>query len=514
MIGQRTDVIPSMGGSLQGSRRVERSEIIVIALIVAAFLAAGATILFQRVPLGHDESVYAWRARHIGGASNLRSIWADYRAPGLPALMSPAVRFGGDFAARLVPLLLAGAGIVVTWAWARSLLGRSAALWSAALLAIIPGYMRFAWQILVDTPGMVFGLGAIAVFTAASRDGALRNIGWWTVPLAVVATYVRFGAPILIGAGLGIVALARWRTMLTHRWRAAAMLGGTLAAMLAVLFIPALTGSKSAPFLAFRALRAKKDLPIGSSLSDFVALAPSYVGPLAGTLLVLGLILAVVGAARGAIPLPGLLIAVATFAATITGLVLTLGQGVGQYVAPAVPPAALVAGAGLGWAAAWVRRSAAVVGVLILVLVGSALVQRDSTALASKLDRSFGALRRASIESGTRASTRCLILTSYTPQVGWYSGCEVMSFGPDMYDGEVVDPDEARERVEALLERIAARDADEALLMLVNRGKRQPKDIRLQVLEQALPPPVVVAGTPDSGRLRYVTVHLVPPPPK
>jgi len=490
-------------------RRVSWLEIGAIAAIVGIFLAIGVAVIGRHAPFSHDESVYALRARLYAGVPTEGTYWADYRAPGLPVLLRLAYEVRpSDGALRMVPLLLAAGLIVLAWAWGRHLVGPATGLLTAGLLTLTPGFHRFAWQLLLDTPGAFFAMAAVLTFTLATGKDRIGTWALLAIPLAAFATAVRFGAPVLVVAGMGAVALVRWRSLLSRPWLSLATLAGTAAGMLAVLTVPGLTGATKPPLVAFRDFRVRKGNPFGRSYAEFADVGPALLGRFVGWIVAAGLVLAIVVAVRHKAERGSLAIAFVMLTAFVLGLGLALGQGRGSYLTPALVPLHVLAATGLAWAASRLPR-----GIVALAILGSATVALSLTYSAgvtesNRMRLAFDPLTRAARAAGEAASGHCVVFTSYTPQAGWYSGCSAISYLPQMYQADSDDTDE-ESIVEEWFRRSVdpvSRCSDDAYLIEVKGGKRSLLGPIRSTLGARLSRVVAEFGEPDARRLRHVIV--------
>lgn len=140
---------------------VGTTERVVLLVVCLAVAVAGVLLIAQGAPLGHDESVYALRARYYAGDLPAMA-WADYRAEGLAVLAAPLVALGGtEPEIRGLVLAFAVALVVLTWALARLLFRPGTGLVAAALVAATPAMLVFGWQVLLDVPAAAFGLAAV-----------------------------------------------------------------------------------------------------------------------------------------------------------------------------------------------------------------------------------------------------------------------------------------------------------------------------------------------------------------
>ncbi|MDQ3973737.1 MAG: glycosyltransferase family 39 protein, partial [Actinomycetota bacterium] len=346
-----------------------------MAAIIIAFTAAGLGLISVGAFLGHDEAVYALRARAFALSKPYRFFWGDYRAPGLPGVLSLlwTIRPTEPYL-RAAVLAFGGMGLVTTWWLGRHLFDRITAVIAAALVACMPGYLVASTQVWPDVPGAVLGLGAILVFAAASAGPRVR---WWavlTVVPAAAATVVRYGAPLPIGVGYAVVALCRWPAV--RRSLPQTLLTATLTAMvcLGLLLVPELTGSLVAPWAAINALQAGQDFAFHQSFVDFARQAPRLLGIAVGPLVVVGGGLLFRQSRRRGLPARSLAMAAATAVGTVLGLALVLGHGEWRYLMPAVPWVAVLGAAGLAWPLRNVSYAARPAVVALAVPVGLAVL--------------------------------------------------------------------------------------------------------------------------------------------
>lgn len=404
---------------------IPRGEWLGIAIITLAYLAVAALSIL-RPPLGWDESVYALRARDFADGVEPLRYWSDYRAPGLPWLGQFFLVAGRE--ATFLRLLVAAFGlalVLVTWLVGRHLFGGRAGILAAAGTAVAPPLVLAATQVWPDVPGAALGLLAIGLFlfsTAGDRPS------WWMVslvPVVAAATYLRFGAPLPIALGLVVAAFWRRRVLLHGLGPPIATAVAATGVVVAVLEVPALTGSSVRPLTAIIAQS-------GGWFSGFRGAAPlvqDIVGPAAVALGLVGLLAAAAFAARGAVDRGALAAATAIGLLTTLGIAVVLHAEV-RYLAPAYPWLMIAAAPG------WERLAsllpsrlrpglALVLAVLAVAAVGTAQERNREQS------REYGALRRAAEAVGELAGGRpCVVVTRRVPQVMWYSGCDAVGFDP------------------------------------------------------------------------------------
>ena len=507
-------------------RRPVGAELLVLALAVCGYAVAAAVSLQVRSPLGHDEAIYALRARDLdGGWSTPTDGWADYRAPGLPLLLNGLGRIVGIHvtSSRLLVVLLGAVVILCVWLLGRVLGSGRAGAVGALLLALSSGFVFTSTTLLADVPGAAFAMPAIVVYAVEARRTRLR----WSfvaVPvLTVAATVARFGAPMMIGAGLFAMALVELPAVLRRRdwiWVGQSLLlavGVALSAAVIVLTDLVSLGGIT-PAEANSTLVGGKGLTAVSGLEDLWAVVfpfsgasiPLWSASVAGVYVV-GAVAGIV-LSLGHVPTRRLVV-FGVVAGTISALLIaiTVGLVVPNYLALSLPFWALTSGAGFVRLGHLLEErverplrmlgAAALAVVVALLFVGTVRDARDGHRTQQL---AYEALRSVSLQAAALLDGDCLVITSSTPQVGYYTGCAVERFGlwgPDV---------SAEEALEDALRRSAVRrdrPFTSVAVMVQERGKRQPPAD--QFIEGGLLGPVVaVAGEPGDGR-QYVRLHLV-----
>lgn len=485
-------------------RAVTRGEMVTLVGIMAAFAVLGLVLIAKGAPLGHDESVYALRSRFYAYGDVRGDYWADYRAVGLPLVMTPMWLVSTtEPYLRAVVLGLGTLGIALTWGWTRLMFGPVPALLAAILLAVTPSYLNWSWQITPDVPGMALSLAAVFLFAWAARGERLSLLGLGVIPLVVMATALRYGAPVILAAGLAGVGLANWRAVRARIWLAVVTALGSLASVCAVLLVPPVTGSEGPPWEAVQARQAAKDVPWWNSVTDFVELLPSVAGPVGGVVVASGLVLCGLLAWDRRLPGRPVLLGLGISAGFFVLLNVSLGHGEGRYLIPALPFVLACAGAGLASMGQNLSRRVSVVLVGALLLGGGYVAYGLEADSAASLDR-FSPLRQASRGLGAEFGPDCAVLTSYSPQVSWYSGCAARA----MPHREPDNVDRFWRRLSDTLNTGFEGVPSDAQLatLLVSQGKRQPEGPTLRAFESIFDETVVESGTPNAGRLAYVRV--------
>lgn len=471
-------------------------EHVAVGAVVSAFAVAVASSIWIRSPLGHDESVYALRARDLieGGWTTSSGVyWADYRAPGLSIMLAAVGRIIGLHVStsRAVVMVLGAVIVATTWFVARRVGGPVAGLVAAVTLAASAGFVLTSSLLLADVPGAAFTMVAVAVYTSEIRDDRLRW-SWWVVPLcALAATVSRFGAPIMLGAGLvGVTIMFAPRLLGRRDWlliAQIAVLGVATALTCAlVMFTHLVSLGDASPVEANQNLVGGKGLTFATGWRDLRRVVNPWSdyslhlwsGPVA-VLVALGVALALVGVAVRRVP--AAVVAGAALAAVVStfGIVLTVGLVVPNYLALSLPFWAILAGLGYGWTVAAIRSWSAplVAGLAVVGAVIAAFLvvdaARDARAAHGGYIDSFGAIRSSSVQvNETYEDGRCLLVTSYSPQVGYYSGCDVVTFSGSELEGPLQD-----ELIPRIVGRTDAPDGYDVVgVFVVESGKRQPPD--------------------------------------
>lgn len=480
---------------------MQRRELWLLGAICVLLLALGLVLIGQGAPLGHDESVYALRARYWAGQAQ-DVAWNDYRAEGLPFLSAPLIMVGGsEPELRAVVLVSAVVMVVLTWALARLLFDERTGIIAGALVAATPATLVYGWQIALDVPSATLGLAATLVFAGAARGERVRWWAAWAIPLAIAAVYVRYGAPLVVAAGMTGVAVARWRVVLRDWLRVLVVAVGALGGMAAVLLVPSLTNSSRAPGLAFRSRQINKEIGAFESYADFAGVLDDVFGPVVGVLLIVGVVVGILRIRR--LPAPSMAGMGAATLLFVVGLNFSLAQMFAQYLVPLVPFISIVAAAGLGLL--WTTRSG-VTAISALLLVGIVPTWLTAKAEVDKFHEWYGVIRHVSRELDEMTQGPCLVVTSYSPQVGWYSQCPAYGFTTPMREGGLT-----RSAVLSHAQRFVPSGTD-AYVMLFNNGKRQPSEEGLADLH-SYARSTLEFGDPEEGQRQWGQIMDVGPTP-
>jgi 4-amino-4-deoxy-L-arabinose transferase-like glycosyltransferase len=492
--------------SQAGSTALKRSEWFILISIIALFLVQTLLILKQGAPLGHDEAVYALRSRDLtSGIDPAPFYWAAYRAPGLPIALSPLyfVRATEPYLRSVVSafgVLL----VVTTWWTGRSMFGRRAALIAAAGIAISPVVIGTSTQVWPDVPGAALGMLVLSFYAWTLSTGTVTRYAVVVIPVVTgLATLTRFGAPLPIAVGLIVLSLWRWRVAVKH-WKVLSVTAVvTTAVVVAILMVPGvaawLQGSEPkaaiAPLSAIRLLQQKSDFPWTKGFVDYWNLRMTVIGgAVVGLAIATGLLAGLLGTVKRRI-------SVGAFAATVILVILTAGligitlHGEPRYLAPAYPWLWIAAGSGLGFlASSWDRTTGFAIGAFILMVVVVTGVP------SSRAQSEFNLAKFQEIKmTGTRIEKlsddfACSVLTSYAPQIGWYSKCAILTF----------DLASVRVTHQTL-------PSGDRYMVLVLHGKRQPQGDLLASYLLETSGLLFTVGAPELGPRQYVEVYDLNP---
>ncbi len=439
---------------------------------VLALTAAVWAVLQPSDPyLGHDEAVYAAKARSwLTGAPSAQ--WGVHRAPGLPVLGYAALAVHASAASvRVVGLLLALLAFgLFCWVGIR-LLGPARGVVTALLVLSGPGFLRRIPEFLTDvgTAGLLAGAAYCLVRAQetstlpARRTGSHRAGGgdlWLPAAagFALGAFYLRFGAVSGVLA-LTLAAAVAWgpRAWLA-RWRG--LLGA--AAVLAVGLAPHLVVADRRTGSPLGMVRASADAGHSEGLGGllfYLRIFPARLaGPWGGVVMAAGLVAGALAVwrlvRRRARPEDRRTVFVVLAAVALVVLIGLAAHGEPRFVFLSVFLLTLAGVAALTqwidtWADKWAGKWAhARVRLLLVVLAAGAVAtmpvtclsivrgplhsltgQRESlvaaaAALAAESDGTVGDGAESPGPAGAAGTTvRCVVVTGYQPEVGWYSGC-------------------------------------------------------------------------------------------
>jgi hypothetical protein len=486
----RSDVPPAW---LRGVDRLRRVPIRVLVLGVLA-LAAGVWAMLQdhEPHLGHEEAVYANKARSwLDGTPD--AGWGAYRPVGLPALGRLALALHDDTGAlRAVALVLALFTLTTTYLVAAAWTTPRRAVVAMLLILSGLGFLRRVPEFLNDIGAT--GLLLLVVFLLVRAQEKPDSHALLAVPFVVLAAfYLRYG----VVGNLVAVGLAALLAYGPRAWTRLGRRVAVAAAVLVVGLIPHLvhatkvTGSPLG--MIFSATKQVNRLFVGDGLLYYLAIFPYR---LAGDL---GAVVMAAGLFATGVVLRRLLRSRRADGQTLrmeerrrvflgtTALLVFVVLGVATDGEPRFVYLSVVLLTVLGvqslaeLAGRWAAPALAVVAVFAAVTVlGTAqVVAHGAMPGPDRLSDSTVPVARWLSSPGP-----CLLVTGYEPEVGWYSGCDAVTF--------------------AQYRRMHVPEGTEVSLLLFERGRLQPGKAGLKELIGDRE--TLVRTIPTSGSVGAATV--------
>ncbi|MFI2670449.1 glycosyltransferase family 39 protein [Streptomyces albidoflavus] len=385
--------------------------------------------------IGHEESVYANKARSWTEGGPPAAGWGEYRPPGLPLLGTLALRLNADVGAlRAVTLLLALAMLTVTYLVAARWTTPRRAVLTALLVLCGLGFLRRLPEFLNDIGSTGLLLVVVYLLTRAQEHPGSRAL-LALPPFVLAAFYLRYG----VAGNLAAIVLAALLAYGPRAWlargRQLAVAGAVILAGLVPHFVHATQVTGSPLGLVFWATSQAERQFVGDGLLYYLAIFPyRLAGDLGGVVMAAGFVTAYAAVRRlrrkgGGEPGPGTrrwaflgLTSVLVF--VLLG-VATDGEPRFVYL-PVVLLTVLGVQALARAAGDQRRRLLACVGALaLLTTAGTArTVAHGAMPGPTGQARSTVPVARALAADGTP----CLLVTGYEPESGWYSGCDAMTY--------------------------------------------------------------------------------------
>lgn len=457
----------------------------VVAAIVIALVVINLTpLVLDGGGLNHDESAYALKARHwVEGTPE--TGWNLHRGIAMSAYGYLIFELGGDEAAlRLLGLVAIVGFAAAVWVLGKRVGGKWVGPLATMALLSSPILLRRSTEYLSDVPSSAL---LVAVMVVVWRHfGERERPGYglmWLLPFAWLSFYLRYQSALsflLIAISIGVLF---WEKVKLG-WRPIAFTAGIGLAGLTPHFVFA-TGETGSPLgiLFFTADVAGRDY-WGQGLVDYFLQMGWPLGALVGPAAVVFFIWWLVVARNVVTERTRCLFLMIPAA----GQVLLLGivsHGEPRFIF--FPYALTLIGGVIGFR---VVREGWDVGVARAITLGMVILLVGALGLSAAHVRAAVENRAANtvpIEAaadelrGIAGDASCGVMTTYQPQVTFYSECSTHSFRTDL------EPEEALNRMEG----------EEQFLLVVEDGKRQPTgDALAGFIDLTVGPPVVVEGGP------------------
>jgi hypothetical protein len=432
--------------------------------------------------LNHDESAYALKARHwIEGTPE--TGWSVHRGVAMSAYGFLVFEAGGDEGAlRLLGLAAIVGFVAATWVLGNRVGGKWVGPLSAIALVSSPVLLRRSTEYLSDVPSSALLMAAMIIVWRQFGEREKPGYGLlWLLPFAWAAFYLRYQSVLtfsLIAIAIGVL----FREKVKVGWQPIALTAGVGLIGLIPHFVFA-TSEEGSPLgiILFTADVAGREY-WGQGLVDYFLLMgwplAAFIGPAAVVFFVWWLIrewdsvtertrcLFLMIPAAGQVLLLGIvshgearfifLPLALTLIGGITGFfVVRNGWRPGVSQAVSLGLVVLLVGS-LGMAAAYVRRAV-----------------ENRAVDTMPIEEAGEEIRRIS------GDAVCGVMTSYLPQITFYSECHTEAFRTHL------EADEALSRV----------TGDELFMLMLEDGKRQPEGEDLaDLLDLTVGDPVVIQG--------------------
>ncbi|MFG3315789.1 glycosyltransferase family 39 protein [Streptomyces albidoflavus] len=413
-----------------------------LAAIPPAALAAGvlglAALLWAALQdhepwIGHEESVYANKARSWTEGGPPAAGWGEYRPPGLPLLGTLALRLHADVGAlRAVTLLLALAMLTVTYLVAARWTTPRRAVLTVLLVLCGLGFLRRLPEFLNDIGSTGLLLVVVYLLTRAQEHPGSRAL-LALPPFVLAAFYLRYG----VAGNLAAIVLAALLAYGARAWlargRQLAVAGAVILAGLVPHFVHAIQVTGSPLGLVFWATSQAERQFVGDGLLYYLAIFPyRLAGDLGGVVMAAGVVAAYAAVRRlRRAGEPGPETRRWAFLGLTSVLVFVLlgvaTDGEPRFVYLPVVLLTVLGVQALARAAGEQRRRllAGIGALALLTTAGTAQsVAHGAMPGPTGQARSTVPVARALAADGTP----CLLVTGYEPESGWYSGCDAMTY--------------------------------------------------------------------------------------
>jgi hypothetical protein len=454
-----------------------------IAVVVLVLVVVNLTpLVLDGGGLNHDESAYALKARHWIEATP-ETGWNLHRGVAMSGYGFLVFEAGGaEGALRLLGLASFIGFVAATWVLGNRIGGKWVGPLSAIALMSSPVVLRRSTEYLSDVPSSALLVAVMIILWRQFGERERPGYGLlWLLPFAWLAFYIRYQSVLSFGLIAIAVGVLFWEKVKLGRRPIALTAAIGFAGLIPhFVFATSETGSPLGIIL-FTADVAGREY-WGQGLVDYFLLMgwplAAFVGPVAVVFFIWWLI----GEWSSVTERAKCLFLMIPAA----GQVLILGvvsHGEARFIF--FPLALTLIGGITGFmvlSSRWRPQvDRAVTLGLVVLLVGSLAMAAASVRRAVE-SRAIDTMPIEEAGEGLRSiagDSTCGVMTSYGPQITFYSECHTASFRTQL------EPEEALGRI----------DGDELFLLMVEDGKRQPVGPDLDgLLDLTVGDPVVVEG--------------------
>ncbi|MGI9529421.1 MAG: ArnT family glycosyltransferase [Acidimicrobiia bacterium] len=431
-------VRPLSGGHEEPDTPQERFTVTDGAIVGTGVIAliAGLLVVLPSGPFGHDESIYALKAREWI-ADTPATGWAEYRPIGMSVVGWVVLQFSSsEVWFRVAAVVLSTATIITMWVSGRVMFSRATATVGAAVFMSTESFLRRATEFLNDVIAAGLMLAAMTVIWVHFERSPTR---WWLVaaaPLGVGAYYMRYGSALGLVI-IAVVSAAIWWRYLVSAWKQIGVTAAATVLLLVPHFIQSreLTGSVLGIFESARTSVGGG----GDGLADYIRWLPGRLaGPVGTALLAMGLLYAavvIIAAVRARSDLAREARTVGFTTATALLLAVALGaftHGEPRFLFLPLMLALLTGSRAITLVWMMLRRppriAIAVAAGLVLAIgftAGTLHMGRGIDGITNSRDVLVDASNAAKEAAAART---CEVRSSYIPQITWYAECSTYGF--------------------------------------------------------------------------------------
>jgi hypothetical protein len=476
-----------MGRGLSWRTRIPIGGLAAIALVAVA--ANLLPLVLDGGGLNHDESAYALKARHwVEGTTE--TGWNLHRGIAMSAYGYVVFEAGGDESElRLFGLVAIVGFVVATWVLGNKLGGKWVGPLSAIALMSSPHLLRRSTEYLSDVPSSALLLASMVVVWKQFAERERPGYGLlWLLPFAWAAFYVRYQS-VLSFTLIAIMIVVLFWDKVKSGWRPIALTAGLGLVGLIPHFVFA-TSETGSPLgiVLFTADVAGRDY-WGQGLVDYFLLMGwplgAFIGPFAVVLFVWWLI----AEWSSVIERTKCLFLMIPAAAQVLLLGL-VSHGEARFIF--FPLALTLIGGVMGFRALrrrWRPRTIGAVSLGLAVLLVGSLALAASYVRRAVDSRARGTEILQLVAEEVRdlsGDESCGVMTSYFPQITYFSECSTQFFR------SYLEPEEALSRV----------DGERRFLLIVEDGKSQPQGEDLAALiDLTTGQPIVVRAGGESAEV-------------